>query len=556
MPHLEQIQSAFGRHDVRNVKARIGTAAADASRYLQAEAYTVGDSVGFASSPDLRLAAHEAAHTVQQQAGVHLAGDETRPGDRHERQADEVADAVASGRSAEALLDQIMVETHEGASTRVPQQRAVQRPIVQRQTAPGDPNPSAGAAPSVSLFRVEVVPIEDYEAASGLPASMLPEGQMVSPALAGLTTSPFMPTPAPENQCRITPGLGAGALMTPMVSSPFPFNSMGVLWEGSHLSIFANSRGELTTYGFRAGLPRHIASAAERLVGWKTGPMTTSLNQGVPGSFANDALFPYMPQSEALARSVTAEEAAAFAETLRQRSYNQTYRFSPPPEGSPAFMESFPAGVCPGGGTNCLNVPEAEILTATGGRRLVVETPAGPLDIATGIGGDSRGLEDVGRARRMTAMMEQVPPPSPETGGFGRVPVGRAMLGRGAVGVIRAGGVVLIVYGAYHTFRHLSEAPPEALPAVIGQETGSWVGGILGSALGGAAGGAIFCSPTGPVTFACAAAGFVGGAFVGAAGAIAGGIIGESVGDYAGRKLDEGHRWLDWNIRQLYGVPF
>ena len=74
---------------------------------MGAHAYTVGQRIGFRSQPDLRLAAHEAAHTVQQRQGVRLKDGVGREGDVHERHADAVAERVASGQSAEALLDQM-----------------------------------------------------------------------------------------------------------------------------------------------------------------------------------------------------------------------------------------------------------------------------------------------------------------------------------------------------------------------------------------------------------------------------------------------------------------
>jgi Domain of unknown function (DUF4157) len=506
-------------------------------------------------------------HRLEDGSGEDLAAVRVHTGPEAARSADElgalaysVGDDVVFGDAQYRPLssDGLHLLAHEVGH--ILQQRASHRSIVRRQTPPGDPqaSPAGAVDPSVSLFRVEVVSIDDYEASSGLSADMLPEGKMVSAVEAGLggPLSFLLPSSQDKQQCSIYPGLGAGLRQTPMVSSPFPTNSMGILWEGSHLSVFSNVEGELTTFGFRAGLPRHAASAFERMFGWKTGPMTTSLNQGVPGSFANDAIFPYNPSSQALGRPVSAEEAAAFAETLRNRSYDQTYRFSPPPEGTPAFNKSFPSGVCPGGGTNCLNVPEAEILTATGGQPLVVKTPSGPLDIATGIGGNSRGLQNIGRASRMTEMMKQVPTVAAESGGLRRFPVGRAMLGRGAVGVIRVGGTVLMIYGAYKTFQHISEASPDQLPSVIGEEAGSWIGGIVGSAVGGAIGAGIVCSPTGPVSFACAVAGFVGGAIVGTGGAVAGAIIGKPVGEYVGDKAQEASDWLTRGIYSTYGVPY
>ena len=54
---------------------------------------------------DLHIAAHEAAHVVQQRGGVQLKGGVGEVGDAYEQHADQVADAVVQGKSAEALLD-------------------------------------------------------------------------------------------------------------------------------------------------------------------------------------------------------------------------------------------------------------------------------------------------------------------------------------------------------------------------------------------------------------------------------------------------------------------
>ncbi|MCB9561623.1 MAG: DUF4157 domain-containing protein [Kofleriaceae bacterium] len=104
LPHLDVIQRSFGSHDVSHVRASIGGAAAAASAALGAEAYATGDRVAFASSPSLHTAAHEAAHVVQQRAGVHLKGGLGEAGDTYEQHADAVADAVVRGDSAAPLL--------------------------------------------------------------------------------------------------------------------------------------------------------------------------------------------------------------------------------------------------------------------------------------------------------------------------------------------------------------------------------------------------------------------------------------------------------------------
>ena len=116
LPHHDQIQASFGRHDISGIRAQTGGAAAEASRGLGATAYAVGDRVGFAQSPDLHTAAHEAAHVVQQRGGVQLKGGiDGGAGDPHEQHADAVADRVVRGESAEGLLD-VMGPAKSGAS--------------------------------------------------------------------------------------------------------------------------------------------------------------------------------------------------------------------------------------------------------------------------------------------------------------------------------------------------------------------------------------------------------------------------------------------------------
>jgi hypothetical protein len=105
LPHLETIQRSFGRHDVTGVAAHTGAQATAGAQAMGAAAFTMGNHVAFAGSADLRTAAHEAAHVVQQRAGVQLAGGVGQVGDRHERHADAVAEDVVQGRSAEAALD-------------------------------------------------------------------------------------------------------------------------------------------------------------------------------------------------------------------------------------------------------------------------------------------------------------------------------------------------------------------------------------------------------------------------------------------------------------------
>jgi len=118
LPYQAELQTAFGpEHDLAGVSAHIGGPAADACTDLGASAYATGSSVAFGASPDLHTAAHEAAHVVQQRAGVQLYGGLGVSGDRFEQHADAVADRVVAGQSVVDLLAPFGAGSH--ASTQV-----------------------------------------------------------------------------------------------------------------------------------------------------------------------------------------------------------------------------------------------------------------------------------------------------------------------------------------------------------------------------------------------------------------------------------------------------
>jgi hypothetical protein len=104
LPFQEQIQASFGSHDISDIRAHTGGSAVQAADAIGAEAYTTGTDIAFGGSADLHTAAHEAAHVVQQQAGVSLKGGLGQSGDSYEKHADAVADKVVAGDSAQGLL--------------------------------------------------------------------------------------------------------------------------------------------------------------------------------------------------------------------------------------------------------------------------------------------------------------------------------------------------------------------------------------------------------------------------------------------------------------------
>jgi hypothetical protein len=75
----------------------VGGPAVQATEGMGARAYATGNHVAFGTTPELHTAAHEAAHVVQQRAGVQLYGGVGRSGDAYERHADAVADLAPGG---------------------------------------------------------------------------------------------------------------------------------------------------------------------------------------------------------------------------------------------------------------------------------------------------------------------------------------------------------------------------------------------------------------------------------------------------------------------------
>ena len=139
LPFAERIQASFGRHDVSGIKAHQGPAAHRAAAALGADAYTLGSQIAFGRPPDLFTAAHEAAHTVHQLAGVQRAGGiDGGASDPYERHANEVARAVVAGKSAEPLLNGVV-----GAS-------GGEGSVVQRSPAGGQADHAGDATPASS----------------------------------------------------------------------------------------------------------------------------------------------------------------------------------------------------------------------------------------------------------------------------------------------------------------------------------------------------------------------------------------------------------------------
>lgn len=150
LPFSDAIQRLFGRHDVSSIQAHTGPEAAASARDMGAAAYATGQHVVLGRDADLHTVAHEAAHVVQQRGGVQLSDGVGRSGDAYEQHADEVADHVVAGRSAEHLLDRMAPGGRTAASP------AVQRKV---ENATYDPKNLANAALAKAFF-------EAYDAAA------------------------------------------------------------------------------------------------------------------------------------------------------------------------------------------------------------------------------------------------------------------------------------------------------------------------------------------------------------------------------------------------------
>lgn len=135
LPHARTIQSSFGRHDISGITAHVGGPATDACDAMSANAYATGNDVAFAAEPDLHTAAHEAAHVIQQRAGVHLSGGVGQAGDSYEQHADRVADLVVAGESAEAELGAV-ADVSSGADTVQRDSKYTENDSIQRREDP------------------------------------------------------------------------------------------------------------------------------------------------------------------------------------------------------------------------------------------------------------------------------------------------------------------------------------------------------------------------------------------------------------------------------------
>ena len=235
LPHADRIQVAFGHHDVSHVRSSVGGSAETANQRIGALAFTSGPRIAFRQSPDLHLAAHEAAHVVQQREGLSLPGNVGRAGDRWERHADRVADAVVGGRSAEGLLNEVAKPNPSGRQAGASGETAAQEQIVQHRFAsgathlieppprvPAMPTPSAEGKGKEGAAGKATGPAGGGEAGSALeaakeggegetpPVGITVGGAVPAPGGTGTPATAGTPPPASAPEAPAAPGGGGG----------------------------------------------------------------------------------------------------------------------------------------------------------------------------------------------------------------------------------------------------------------------------------------------------------------------------------------------------------
>jgi hypothetical protein len=471
----------FGR-DFSAVRTHTGPAAAAAAEQIDAHAFTLGRDIAFshgafspATAEGRRLIAHELAHVVQQEGGAPPVV---------QRDINPPRSAPVSGTNLlGALLPQIPPELSK-------------------------------------QFIVRAMKETEFQAMTGIKASSIPEKRLLSPKEAGIIPD-----------AGSLAGTGAGTLFAPPPTLPLSLGTTGVLWSAdAHLSQFAVVPQEnpalafffgdttMNAYGFRANAPLHFGAATERLFDPAGGPLTAMLNRGAAGNYVNDAIYPYVPvKGGSVAIHVQGggekvpgaqELVACMAEANRSGRLQGTYRFSTPPRNPPAiaFNRAFGGGKAADPSfeapeiVNCLNKANELTRKALQGRDLTLTVEGRQVNLSTGTFVDTgERVPDMlpSAAKSMRPYLAQWDV-DPAAQGLTRTPITGGMWLRGATGVLRIGGFVLMIFNLARVYSRYELASEYEQPLVVGEEATQFTAGLLGSLIGEAIGEAVICVGTGP----------------------------------------------------------
>jgi hypothetical protein len=159
----EFLEPRFG-HDFSRVRVHTDAPAARSAAILGARAFTTNNHIVFGSgeyAPQTeagrRLLSHELTHVVQQGRGVHLKSGFGEDGDAYEAHADAVADLVASGKRAGALLQRM---PGSGLSASAEMQPPIQMQKAQQQS----PAPPIGGDPKAKWLQQSLQRLIEKEA--------------------------------------------------------------------------------------------------------------------------------------------------------------------------------------------------------------------------------------------------------------------------------------------------------------------------------------------------------------------------------------------------------
>ncbi len=465
--------------------------------------------------------------------------------------------------------------------------RGVSQAQIRRGPAPAT-SPDTTGVPTLEdneevRFQVREIGADEFERLTGTTADQIPDGQLTD---LGNYMSPTAGSNFPNLLRGMGAGLMAGGSQVPPIITNAPPNSTGLIWSReSHVMAFGtHPDGGANIRGYRYSVPqgaRMIGAEFLRsqipalsnnpaLMRWHRGATL-----GVPGAVFNEPFYASNPflnfgDQVILHQTPGAQATQQFIGQINAANNAGTYTYPRPPAQNaqgetPGVVRDLnrlgiPRNVC--NANNCITVFEPHLNQALGGRALwAMHTDGRLVNVFMGRAIDGTYIPE---AHGSGPLMEQALGLRPAPGQEGwsreaifaarqdamrnagltldRVPRGRILARNLGVGVLRYGGRILLLYGAYRTTERLEAASgTPQFGRVASEEAGSWVvgslTGIVGAtaatmALEGASGGAIVCSPSGPGAFVCAAAGFAGGLILGAAGGALGHHLGGALYDY------------------------